>query len=49
MMAEGKLANYGNKIFEYYNLMVSGEFLPKYPYPYELGCEIGAIVCLLCS
>ncbi|HYP42469.1 MAG TPA: ATP cone domain-containing protein, partial [Candidatus Nitrosocosmicus sp.] len=43
MMAEGKLANYGNKIFEYYNLMVSGEFLPNTPTLMNSGARLGQL------
>ncbi len=43
MIAEGKLANYGNRIFEYYNLMVSGEFLPNTPTLMNSGARLGQL------
>ncbi|MBA3976812.1 MAG: adenosylcobalamin-dependent ribonucleoside-diphosphate reductase [Nitrosopumilus sp.] len=43
MIAEGKLASYGNKIFEYYNLMVLGEFLPNTPTLMNSGARLGQL------
>jgi ribonucleoside-diphosphate reductase alpha chain len=43
MIAGGKMANYGNKIFEYYNLMVSGEFLPNTPTLMNSGARLGQL------
>jgi ribonucleoside-diphosphate reductase alpha chain len=43
MIAGGKMANYGNRIFEYYNLMVSGEFLPNTPTLMNSGARLGQL------
>jgi ribonucleoside-diphosphate reductase alpha chain len=42
-IAEGRMANYSNKIFEYYNLMVSGEFLPNTPTLMNSGARLGQL------
>ena len=43
IIAEGKMAHYSNKIFEYYNLMVSGEFLPNTPTLMNSGARLGQL------
>jgi ribonucleoside-diphosphate reductase alpha chain len=42
-IAEGKMASYGHKIMEYYNLMVSGEFLPNTPTLMNSGARLGQL------
>ena len=43
MLAEGKLAQYEERIYEYYNLMVSRDFLPNTPTLMNAGARLGQL------
>jgi ribonucleoside-diphosphate reductase alpha chain len=43
MLAEGKLAQYEERISEYYNLMVSRDFLPNTPTLMNAGARLGQL------
>src|SRR5215204_5369612 len=43
MVAEGKMAHYEERVREYYNLMVSGEFLPNTPTLMNSGARLGQL------
>ena len=43
LIAEGKFASFGERIKEYYNLMVSGDFLPNTPTLMNAGARLGQL------
>ena len=43
LIAEGKFATFGERIKEYYNLMVSGDFLPNTPTLMNAGARLGQL------